>query len=207
MTAHLALALGWVVWCALHSLLASIPAEVAIRRLMGGMAPWYRLGYNLFAMASVAPLVYMEKTWAGGPLADLGTMEPLRSAVFYSALAAMAWVALKYGPSNLSGLAPADGPDTPVKPGELTISGPSAHVRHPLYSLALVILWSRPMTDMALVSSAVLSAYILIGYRLEERRMIRRFGGEYQRYRETVPAIIPWRLALKLLGFASPSRT
>jgi len=189
---HLLLALGWTVWCALHSLLASIPAELAIRARMGLFAPRYRLGYNVFAAVSVAPLVIMEKRWAAGILIDLGWGETVRAMVFYAALLAMAWVIYRYGPSNISGLAPADGPDVPPKPGELNLTGPFTHVRHPLYALAFLILWSRPMTDTALVSTIALSVYIFIGARLEERRMIVRFGAEYARYRATVPAFIPW---------------
>jgi len=68
-------------------------------------------------------------------------------------------------------------------------------VRHPWYSLGLVLLWTRDM-DPALLTSAVLTTlYIGVGSRLEERKLIVFHGEIYRRYRGRVPALIPspWR--------------
>ena len=39
------------------------------------------------------------------------------------------------------------------------------------------------------------NAYLVIGMRLEERKLLARYGDAYRRYRDAVPALIPhpWR--------------
>ena len=93
MTSQLALlALAWILFCFLHSLLAASRVEEALRSRMGPLGPWYRLMYNLFALATVIPPALMEKLYAGEPLLDLDPWDTLRQAIFYSAAALFIWV-------------------------------------------------------------------------------------------------------------------
>jgi methanethiol S-methyltransferase len=43
------------------------------------------------------------------------------------------------------------------------------------------------------VLSGGLPVIILVGVRLEERDLVRRFGAAYEAYRRRVPALLPWR--------------
>jgi protein-S-isoprenylcysteine O-methyltransferase Ste14 len=47
------------------------------------------------------------------------------------------------------------------------------------------------MTVGHLLFAAVVTGYILLGTRIEERDLVRTFGDSYRRYREAVPALIP----------------
>lgn len=65
-------------------------------------------------------------------------------------------------------------------------------VRHPLMTGIVLGLWIVPtMSAGHLVLSVGLSAYILVGTRIEERDLIRLFGERYRRYRRQVPMMFP----------------
>lgn len=67
-------------------------------------------------------------------------------------------------------------------------------VRHPLYLGMLIPLWCPPSMSIARLALAIgLTAYVLIGARLEERDLVRDFGDEYRAYQDRVPMIVPWR--------------
>ncbi|MDH5509103.1 MAG: isoprenylcysteine carboxylmethyltransferase family protein [Nitrospinota bacterium] len=187
------LAAAWALFCLFHSLLAATAVESALRRVMGRLAPWYRLMYNIFAIVTVLPPVLMEKRWAGETLLRLGSWDMARQAIFYSVVAAFIWAIFHYRGTNISGLSPSHGPSAPPVDGEFRTGGPLRYVRHPLYSLAFILLWSRPLTDAALVTNLILSIYILLGARLEEERLTSRFGDEYVKYKSGVSAFLPLR--------------
>lgn len=68
-----------------------------------------------------------------------------------------------------------------------------AHVRHPIYLGALVVIWAAPsMTASRLLLSMAFTLYVVVGVRLEERDLLRSFGDEYRRYRREVPMLLPW---------------
>jgi protein-S-isoprenylcysteine O-methyltransferase Ste14 len=65
-------------------------------------------------------------------------------------------------------------------------------VRHPLYVGWLLIFWGTPtMTAGHLLFATVMSGYILIALRFEERDLVKHIGEPYRRYQEQVPALIP----------------
>jgi protein-S-isoprenylcysteine O-methyltransferase Ste14 len=81
--------------------------------------------------------------------------------------------------------------------GRLLTGGPFAHVRHPLYSGFLALVYGvavmAPVRDtitLAVVSSAVVYVYT----KREEEFLVERYGNAYRRYMEKVP----WRLVPKV---------
>jgi protein-S-isoprenylcysteine O-methyltransferase Ste14 len=65
-------------------------------------------------------------------------------------------------------------------------------VRHPIYVGWLLIFWGTPtMTAGHLLFATVMSSYILVALRYEERDLVEHIGEPYRRYREEVPALIP----------------
>jgi methanethiol S-methyltransferase len=64
-------------------------------------------------------------------------------------------------------------------------------VRHPWYVLGLVLVWTRDMNAPLLVSAIAVTLYLVIGARLEERKLVAHFGAAYREYRQRVPGLIP----------------
>jgi protein-S-isoprenylcysteine O-methyltransferase Ste14 len=69
------------------------------------------------------------------------------------------------------------------------------YVRHPWYALGLVVVWTRSMDAAMLVTALAITVYLVIGSRLEERKLLVYHGEAYRRYMERVPGLIPlpWR--------------
>lgn len=68
-------------------------------------------------------------------------------------------------------------------------------VRHPIYAGWLIVIWASPtMTVTHLVLAVGMTAYTLMGIRLEERDLARRLP-YYAQYRRKVPMLLPslWR--------------
>lgn len=72
-------------------------------------------------------------------------------------------------------------------------------VRHPWYALGLAIIWTRDMNQAFLVTAVLISAYLIFGSRLEEKKLLRYHGEIYRKYREKVPGLVPlpWRYLTK----------
>ncbi|MBK8980018.1 MAG: isoprenylcysteine carboxylmethyltransferase family protein [Planctomycetes bacterium] len=83
------------------------------------------------------------------------------------------------------------------------LQGPRMHVplvyrqvRHPLMLGFLIAMWSAPhMTVSHLLFSGVVTMWVLLSIRIEERDLVAEHGASYRRYRERVPMLLPrpWR--------------
>ena len=77
------------------------------------------------------------------------------------------------------------------RPETLNTNGLYRFVRHPIYSLGLVIIWLFPWMTINLLALFLSStAYILVGAILEEKKLKIQFP-EYAEYQKRVPMFIP----------------
>jgi protein-S-isoprenylcysteine O-methyltransferase Ste14 len=74
----------------------------------------------------------------------------------------------------------------------LVTCGWYARMRHPLYFFSTLFLAMNPvMTAQWALLTMFSVTYFIIGAIIEERRLLKEFGEEYQEYRKRVPIIIP----------------
>lgn len=195
---HLAwILLAWFAYFLLHSLFASL----WVKRWFADRRPeWmsaYRLFFNAAALMLLLPplvLTYMDRgpwlwQWTG-----LGwwVANGLAALAAFGFLYSLRW----YDGAEFLGLRQWRGDVRAVEDQErFRLSPLHRFVRHPWYSLGLVLVWTRDMDAALLLTAVVITLYFAIGSLLEERKLMVYHGGIYRRYRLLVPGLIPlpWR--------------
>jgi len=86
----------------------------------------------------------------------------------------------------------------PARAATLSVEGPYAYCRHPMYLALLAAFWVGPVMTFGRLEFASLSTlYLLIGLRLEKGNLRQELGPAYDLYRHNVPMLIPrltpWR--------------
>lgn len=183
----------FVVYAAVHSLLASKPVKAWARRALGASADrWYRLAYNIFATVTILPLFVLLARLPDQMLYVVST--PWRWLMVGGQLLGLAGLAgalLQTSPLHFLGLAQLV-TDQPAETESLEVSGFYCYVRHPLYSFSLIFIWLTPaMTVNLLTTYALFTLYFYLGSIHEEQRLLDEFGPAYADYQQQVPRLIP----------------
>ncbi len=191
------LCLAWLGYFALHSLLASLAFKRRFADLWPQWVPAYRLVFNAVAVVALLPILVMIYRWQGPPVWQWqGAAGWLADGLALAALAAFGWSLRFYDGGEFSGMRQLRSGRRGVEDQEtLHISPLHRYVRHPWYALALVLIWTRDMDPAMLLSAVMMTAYFVIGSRLEERKLLVYHGSAYAEYRRRVPGLIPlpWR--------------
>jgi len=196
---HLSLlALAWAAYGALHSLLAAEGTKAQVAARFPGAVPAYRLAYNLVALLGLLPVGWLMARQPGPWLWRwTGPLGWLLDGLALGAVGLLVVGPATYDLREFLGLrALQEGRGELIDHEAFRISDLHRHVRHPWYALCLVVLWTRDMSAARLVSALAITAYLVIGSRLEEQKLIARFGEAYRRYQERVPGLLPrpWRV-------------
>ncbi len=78
------------------------------------------------------------------------------------------------------------------KPMPISVAGPYRWVRHPLYLLMILMIWSFPdLTTDRLLFNFLWTVWIVIGSYFEEIDLIAEFGDAYRQYQRKVPMLLP----------------
>ena len=77
--------------------------------------------------------------------------------------------------------------------GELDTSGVLGMTRHPWYLATILLIWTRQMDISAIIVNVILTLYLIVGTYLEEKKLVREFGENYQIYQKRVPMLIPYK--------------
>lgn len=185
------LILSIALWGLVHSVIASFGFKDLLRRTLGdGFMRSYRLLYNIFAVISIAPVLYLMAV-----LPDKGLYQVpapwsylMRAGQGISGLLLFVAV-LQTDVFSFTGLRQLFEEE---KPGKLVIGGLYRLVRHPLYTFSLAILWFSPGVSLnSFIVYLSLTLYILIGIIFEERKLLREFGQAYADYKTVTPMLIP----------------
>jgi protein-S-isoprenylcysteine O-methyltransferase Ste14 len=187
------LALGWLAYAALHSLLAALSVKAYVTRRWPDFAPWYRIAYNAVALVLVLPLVWATYAIPGDWLWRwTGIWAWLANGLALTALGGFGISTGSYDMGEFLGIRPLkEKRRDAVEHEGFRISPLHRFVRHPWYALGLVLIWTRDMNAPLLVSAAAITLYFVFGSRLEERKLEAHFGATYRDYMRKVPGLLP----------------
>lgn len=187
----------WVVYFAFHSFSASLGVKRWCAARAPRFMPWYRISFNLVSLLLLLPPAWITYSHIGEPLWQWqGAMAWLSWGLTIAALGAFGVSLGYYDRSEFLGTRQLRYGQAEVEDqGRLRISPFHRYVRHPWYSIGLVLVWCRDMDPATLAASLAITLYVILGSQLEERKLILYHGDRYRRYRKAVPALVPlpWR--------------
>ena len=184
----------------LHSLLASHAAKRLAQMHWGQAARrWYRLGYSLLGGLLLLPIFVLVWKLPDRLIYQIPLPWMLLTGLVQLAAAfGLFFGVLQTGGLRFVGLQQAlnGGRSEELIAGrskeDLVISGLYRWVRHPLYTCGLIILWLTPLMSWnVLALNLGLTAYLWIGIRFEERKLLAEFGQAYADYQRRTPALLP----------------
>lgn len=178
-------------WGIIHSLLASMGFKSFIRRTLGdGVMKFYRLLFNIFAVASIVPILYLMISLPDKTLYQVPA--PWSYLMLAGQVLSVLFLFVAVMQTDLLSFAGLRQLIEEEKTGDLVTSGLYRSVRHPLYTFSLLILWLSPsMSVNSFIVYTALTIYVLVGIFFEERKLLREFGQAYADYRSMTPMLIP----------------
>ncbi len=194
---HIVLIILWLLYFSIHSLLASIRFKQFILNSYPGFMPWYRLSFNIIAILLIIPPLFVMARNPGNIVWQwTGNWSYLANGLALLAVAGFIWSLRSYDSAEFIGTRQLDEGRVDVTEKEsFKLSVFHRFVRHPWYTLALVLIWTRDMNVSFLISAILMSLYFILGSRLEESKLIAFHGDQYRLYRKHVAALfpLPWR--------------
>ena len=191
------LALLWILWCSMHSLLISNFFIARMKEIWGKKFAYYRLAFNTFSLLTLIPVVFYKQLLAEEIIFSWpGPWKILKFGMY------LASFALFYGGYRVFDMhyvlgtkqvhEMQEGKEIEVM--DFNSASILEYVRHPWYSGAILLVWAfGPISDVTLVTNIILTAYLIIGTFLEEKKLIQEIGEPYLEYRKRVPMLIPWK--------------
>ncbi len=187
----------WIAWCVLHSLLISSYAHTTARILLGRYFGLYRLSYVLFSVVTLVPVLCYQYSLPQHVIFDWhGHWRLLPAGLLVYAAVLFYLGSRVYDMSYFLGISQWRQSRRAEAPAPLPFhcDGILGYVRHPWYSGGIAFLWGAgPNSDVSLPGKLILSAYLVIGTFLEEKRLQKELGAPYIAYCRTVPMLIPWK--------------
>lgn len=185
---QLAYALAWLSFGVGHSLLAGARRD---RGILAATGRFHRIAYNLIAIVHLGIVLALGRWLAAG---DPGLALPdwlnwISDAMIGLGLMLGVAALRSYRAAPFVGVAQLRGESDDDEP--LVVDGLHRRMRHPLYSALFLILWGLARSPLGLATAVWASLYLIAGSRVEERRLIARYGEAYRIYRGNTPAFLP----------------
>lgn len=188
---HVLLGLFWIIYCALHSVFASLSVKTFFQKRLRSAFKHYRLSYTLFAFAGLVAILWFQFSVQSIRLFRSSWASDVIGAVLAISGLLLMFVCIKKYFLNLSGLRSLAQEETD---SPLEINGVHRFVRHPLYLGTFLFIWGLFVlfpTVSLLLTDIIITAYTLVGLELEEKKLVVQFGEKYRTYQKQVPKLIP----------------
>jgi protein-S-isoprenylcysteine O-methyltransferase Ste14 len=187
----------WIGYCALHSYLISTGFTNLMIRLLRDYYAFYRLFYILISLVLLIPLL------------NYSGQADTRTIITYAYPWSVVWQALiagsltmffyafffSYDSLSFFGIRQIMSLKKGKKTGSATdikINGLLGMTRHPMYFALIIYVWCQTFRVTDVVVNAILTIYIIIGTKLEEKKLVLEFGDAYIKYQHKVPMLIPF---------------
>ena len=188
---HLLLAIFWILYCVLHSVLASLFVKQWVQQKNKNLFRYYRLFYTLFAFLSLVAVFGYQFSIESSYLFEQTFFSKLSGGIASLVGLGLMLICIKKYFFSLSGLKSLY-QETPS--AELMIAGIHRYMRHPLYTGTFLFIWGLWLLIPSvswLIGVLVITAYTLFAIKLEEAKLVQEFGDKYREYQRTVPKLIP----------------
>lgn len=191
------LAVAFVAYFVMHSLLASLRVKRWVHHKWPRLMHTYRLTYNFLAIILLLPLLWFMQQNPGPLIWQWPeSLSWLTSGLMVAAALGFLWSLRAYDNGVFLGWTQWRNRHVETNDHEqLHISSLHRFVRHPWYCFFLVIMWAQDLHLVQLIAYGLISAYFVIGSRMEERKLIAHYGEAYRQYCWQVPGLVPlpWR--------------
>lgn len=185
------LILFWIIYYAVHSILASTTVKDFFRKKLGKHFRYYRLAYSFFATITLIFLLFFQYSFYSPELIKSVFLKYFSALFLVLPGLVIMFISIKKYFMLLSGVRSLF---VATPPSELKINGIHRFVRHPLYLGTILFvcgLFFLFPTISNLIAVVLLIGYVLIGITFEEKKLIREFGKNYEEYISKVPMLIP----------------
>ena len=187
----------WAGYCFLHSFLISIWFTKVINRLSKKYYAFYRLFYVLFSLLLLVLLIDYTSQFDNKIIISYNfPWSILRYALMYGSLLLFFWAFFfNYDSLSFFGIRQIRnyGKVITINPAEaIKKNGLLGVIRHPMYLALIIYLWSQTFKLIDILINIVLTIYVIIGTKLEEKKLVLEFGDAYVKYQHEVPMLIPF---------------
>jgi protein-S-isoprenylcysteine O-methyltransferase Ste14 len=197
MIKYLLIALMWTGYCLLHSFLISIRFTDLMTRLLKNYYAFYRIFFVSISVVFLIPLINYTDQLDNNAIITYG---PLLNAVRYALISGsllMFFWAFFFNYDSLSFFGIRQilnfGKIKKINSSEeVKKNGLLGIIRHPMYLSLIIYLWCQIFTVSNIIVNIVLTIYIIIATRLEEKKLVLEFGDAYVKYQQEVPMFIPF---------------
>ena len=186
------LSLAWLLYGAIHSIMAGNYFKGFMSNILGKNFRFYRLIYNIIAFASLVPVLVLQFSIEKMPLWQVSDYQQvIGKFICVFGVIFIATALQGYDLGEFSGI------DFKKKNEiqELKTDGLLEYVRHPLYFGILLLVWGLFISDAStrsLVGAIAVTIYLFVGIYFEEKKLILTFGEQYKKYQKEVAMLIPF---------------
>ena len=190
--ALLLLLVYWIAFAFLHSVFATDRFKMIMQKSLKSRFIYYRFLYSLFSVISLTAVVYYHFSIHSILLWQPHVAEKIASVCTGITGLAIMFVCSRTYFGEMMGLYAFTNQNEHIG---LVQTGLHKYVRHPLYTGTLLFMWAFFIWQPSLkniITCGINTLYVLIGIRLEERKLVNSFGDKYRKYASKTPMLIPW---------------
>lgn len=181
----------WILFSVIHHTTASVKFKTFCKPAMGAGFRYYRLIYSCIACISLGWVIRWQFHIASPRLGLHPGLKYFPGLPMGITGICLMGISIRKYFFKLSGVGVFLNENRPLT---LEYHGIHKYIRHPLYLGTLLLIWSFLLFDPLLsnfLACLAISAYVHVGIRFEEEKLLAVYGQAYESYRCKTPRLIP----------------